>query len=151
MRSIGIDKNKWILGVKLVEPYEMFCINRRYKQNSKTTDVLSFRQYECEGNDINSLRTSKTQDDPNILGQIYICLVSVIHKNRIKTFYESPDRLEREIRKLLIHGLCHLAGFDHQTYREYLKMRTIECAISNAWCHKIKSIYPLMFYPNRSR
>ena len=78
-------------------------LNRSYRGIDKTTDVLSFPQ-----TDTATFRKS-TQGNHYLLGDIVVNLYKVEKQAREynATFYE-------ELKKLLIHGLLHLIGFDHE-------------------------------------
>jgi probable rRNA maturation factor len=76
----------------------------------KTTDVLSFPLYE----DIQHL---KLISHAYALGDIVINL----HK-AIRQAEENGFSINEELNRLLIHGLLHLAGYDHEQGR-YLKLK----------------------------
>ena len=76
--------------------------NRQYRGFDKPTDVLSFRS------------------DPRYLGDILISSETAYNqarKSKTLTF-------ETNIRRLILHGLLHLIGYDHET--DEGQMRTIE-------------------------
>lgn len=86
----------------------MRSLNRRYRGLDKTTDVLSF-----------SLREGKFPHiQPGILGDIVISVPVAARQAR-----EQGHPLRREIERLLVHGLLHLLGYDHeQGKKEALRM-----------------------------
>lgn len=74
-------------------------LNNQYRNNNKPTDVLSFSLQEGEFGNIN----------PDILGDIVISADTAMAdaaKNGL-----SP---EQEINFLIIHGLLHLLGYEHE-------------------------------------
>ncbi len=74
-------------------------LNLRYRGIDKTTDVLSF-----------SLREGKfPRIQPHILGDIVIS-VPVAARQAL----EAGHSFNREVEALLIHGLLHLLGYDHE-------------------------------------
>ena len=81
-------------------------LNRRYRGIDRTTDVLSFPQ-----DAYSVLDTGKTTKDI-ILGDIVISLQKTVRQAEENglTFYE-------ELKRLLIHGLLHLTGYDHEINR----------------------------------
>ncbi len=86
------------LAVVFVGTRRMRLINRRYRGKDYATDVLSFNygQEDTEGE--------------RYLGDIIISLETA--------FAQIPSRKksrERELRKLLVHGILHLLGYDHET------------------------------------
>ncbi|MCX7830886.1 MAG: rRNA maturation RNase YbeY [Acidobacteria bacterium] len=67
-------------------------INKKYRQKDSATDVITF-PYSNAG---------------NFIGEIIICQ-EVAEENSKK--YGVP--LEKEIKKLLVHSILHLLGYDH--------------------------------------
>jgi probable rRNA maturation factor len=79
-------------------------LNGRFRGLDKVTDVLSFP----DGED-------------GFSGEIYIAMGL--------TELQAPrygNTLYQELRRLLVHGLLHLAGYDHMKTGERLRMRTRE-------------------------
>lgn len=75
-------------------------INREYRKKDYPTDVLSFSQITGEKADfINS----------NFLGDIVICLPYAE-----KQAFEKKHSLLNETYYLLLHGVLHLLGYDHE-------------------------------------
>ena len=69
-------------------------LNRKYRHEDKTTDVLSFPAAEtAEG----------------VAGDLVISLETALLQAT-----ERGHTLEMEIKVLLLHGLLHLAGYDHE-------------------------------------
>ena len=87
------------LSLSLVADPEMHELNRVHRGKDRPTDVLSFPQREGEESD---------PDDP-VLGDI------VLSVERAQTQAdERGHSLETEIRILLVHGILHLLGYDHE-------------------------------------
>lgn len=86
------------LSVAFVGPSRMRVLNRRYRGRDYTTDVLSFGYGD------------ESVDGAPLLGDLVLAPeVAEMHARRWRT------TLEREIRKLLVHGVLHLLGYDHET------------------------------------
>jgi probable rRNA maturation factor len=101
LRSIGLHNAE--LSVLFVGDRAMRSLNRRYRGKDKSTDVLSF-----------SLREGKFPHiQPNILGDIVIAVPTAVRQAA-----ETGHTLSREIEFLLIHGLLHLLGYDHERGEE---------------------------------
>ena len=99
---IGENKEKLELSIVLVGQARIRKLNKKYRRKNRSTDVLSF-----------------TYDDS---GEIVICLQEV--KKNAKKFH-SP--LQKELAKVLIHGILHLLGYDHEeSEKEAEKMRKKE-------------------------
>lgn len=100
------------LSVLLVNDRRMRELNRDYRGKDKTTDVLSFAMQEGE-----SVPGEKT-----LLGDVVISLP--VAKRQAS---EKGHSLEREVTILLIHGILHLLGYDHeQDEREARRMERLE-------------------------
>jgi probable rRNA maturation factor len=80
------------LSVSLVNADEMAELQVKYAGESGPTDVLSF-----------------TMDEEGLLGDVVIC-PEVAAK-------QAPD-VSAELRLLLVHGILHLLGYDHQEEEE---------------------------------
>ena len=85
------------LSVSLVTPEEMADLHARYMGEEGPTDVLSFPQ----------------DGDAGLLGDVVICPAEAEHNN--------PD-LEAEIKLLLVHGILHLLGYDHEDEADRAQM-----------------------------
>jgi probable rRNA maturation factor len=80
----------------------MHAYNLRYRQMDKPTDVLSFR------------------GEGGYLGDILISTETAWEQSRKSQTLSFDDN----IRRLLLHGVLHLSGYDHET--DNGEMRTIE-------------------------
>jgi len=86
------------LTVVFVAPRTMKKINGRYRSRDYATDVLSF----AYGNE--------TEGDVRYLGDIVISPeVAALNAERWRT------SSEKEVRRLLVHGILHLLGYNHET------------------------------------
>jgi probable rRNA maturation factor len=84
----------------------MRVLNRRFRGIDRTTDVLSFPQNEFISPDSERL----TPDI--VLGDIIISLPKTK-----KQAEENGLTFHQELKRLLIHGLLHLIGYDHEINR----------------------------------
>jgi probable rRNA maturation factor len=90
----------------------MRSLNRRYRGIDRATDVLSFSQREGQYAGIR----------PDILGDIVISVPTAVRQAQERNY-----SLSHEIERLLVHGLLHLLGYDHECGpTEALKMRRKE-------------------------
>lgn len=91
-------------------------LNRRYRGIDKPTDVLSF----CLQKDKGELKFPQIGEE-NLLGDIVIST---------ETAQRQADSLnhsvEKELTVLLIHGLLHLLGYDHEKEEDYKIMHEKE-------------------------
>ena len=84
------------LSVVFTDDKEIALLNGQYRNKYKATDVLSFSQVEGEG-------------DAYSLGDIVISVERALIQAR-----KYKVTAERELQRLLIHGILHLYGFDHE-------------------------------------
>jgi probable rRNA maturation factor len=95
------------LTVVLVRDRTMRALNRRYRGQDRATDVLSFAaQDEAEGNQPASI------EEREFLGDIVVSVDTA----RLQAV-EAGHSLERELDELVMHGVLHLCGYDHETDR----------------------------------
>lgn len=87
------------VSVLFVGDTAMRSLNRRYRRKDRTTDVLSFAYRE-------GVSPGFAKD---LLGDI---VISVPCAERQATMAGDPVR--KEIDRLLVHGLLHLLGYDHE-------------------------------------
>lgn len=88
-------------------------MNLEYRNKDMATDVLSFPMYEAD---------EAIDDEEEILfGDIVISLERAEEQRK-----EYGHSLEREVMYLLVHGLLHLAGYDHMEEEDKKQMRKRE-------------------------
>ena len=119
LEALGVRSSE--VSVLVTGDARMRELNRRYRGADRTTDVLSFCQEEPRGG---------ARREP--LGDIVISL-QAMERNAAR-FGVPPDQ---EIKRLTIHGLLHLRGWDHRTLPERSRMHALEEALL-AKCGKEK-------------
>jgi probable rRNA maturation factor len=87
--------------VCLITDAEMARLNRTFRRKTGPTDVLSFPA--------NGSTTGGGVDAGNYLGDIAIA-PAVARRNAI----ENGRSLRAELRILILHGVLHLLGYDHE-------------------------------------
>lgn len=92
-------------------------LNLIYRGQNKSTDVLSFAMNEL-GEEEPDLDFS---GEINILGDIVISLEQAQAQS-----LEYGHSLERELGYLVVHGMLHLLGYDHEREEERILMRSLE-------------------------
>jgi len=86
-------------------------LNKKYRNIDKVTDVISFAMLEGDAPPV---------ADAN-LGDIYISLPRTRRQAR-----EYRVSFEEELKRLMIHGLLHLLGYDHIKPGQAVRMRKKE-------------------------
>lgn len=79
-------------------------LNRRYRRLDRATDVLAF-----------------PQGEQGLFGDVVLSVETA--RRRVGA---SAGRLERELARYLLHGILHLAGWDHHTAATRRVMRRRE-------------------------
>jgi len=110
-----VDKE---ISISFVDDENIKQLNKQYLGRDKATNVLSFSLQEGECGNIN----------PQILGDVVIS-VETAQKDAVK----GKLNIEQEIDFLLIHGILHLLGYNHEntTKKETNKMRQKEKELFN--------------------
>jgi probable rRNA maturation factor len=87
------------LSIVLVDDEQMSSLNWAYRGRQGPTNVLAFAMREGEFGDIS----------PHLLGDVIISLPTAQREAD-----EAGISLDSTISRLLVHGILHLAGFDHE-------------------------------------
>jgi probable rRNA maturation factor len=101
------------LSILIVDDEEIQVINRDYLQRDNPTNVISFAMQEGEGGELN----------PGLLGDVVISADTAA-----RDAAEVSKSFESELYFLLLHGVLHLLGYDHErgTEEEALQMEEKE-------------------------
>jgi len=94
-------KDKIDISIALISEKQIQKLNRKYRDKDRVTDVLSFGLTAAEGslNKIGGFRN----------GEIVICPAEVKRNARFDKIH-----FDRELYRVLIHGVLHLLGYDHE-------------------------------------
>ncbi len=109
------------------------ALNRTHRGKDKPTNVLSFPNLEEVQK---SLETQTDTSPPLSLGDVVLALETL----EIESLQQNKT-LVHHVSHLLVHGILHLLGFDHQTQNQADEMETLEIEILNN--HGIKNPYDL--------
>ena len=90
------------LGILFVGDRRMRGLNRRYRGKDRTTDVLAFAMREA-------VRPQASRLTPDILGDVVISVATAWRQAK-----EAGRSLDEELACLLVHGILHLCGYDHE-------------------------------------
>jgi probable rRNA maturation factor len=94
LEVLGLSKVE--LSIALVSDVQIKRLNKLYRNKDKPTDVLSFP-------------IGEKVEDWLILGDIVISVDTAKRQAQ-----ELGHSLEEELKRLLVHGLVHLLGYDHE-------------------------------------
>jgi rRNA maturation RNase YbeY len=90
-------------------------LNRRYRGKDRTTDVLGFAMREAfmPHGSTNSPSRVQSRDasrlTPDMLGDVVISVPTAWRQAK-----EAGRSLDEELAWLLVHGILHLCGYDHE-------------------------------------
>jgi probable rRNA maturation factor len=106
------NKGKSELLIRFVDKMEIQQLNKNYRHQNKTTNVLSFTS------------DLPIEIDEAILGDVVICIDIVIEqaKTQNKSF-------NNHLLHMAIHGTLHLLGFNHIEDKEAVEMENLEIKI----------------------
>jgi len=94
-------------------------LNRDYRGVDEPTDVLAF--YMLPGKTTNNLPFILPPDGITRLGEIIISYPQAVEQAK-----EQEHSVAQELALLIIHGILHLLGYDHEQPEEEAKMRARE-------------------------
>lgn len=118
-----LDYSDFDLGIMLTTNATIRTFNRQYRGKDKPTDILSFSFHPTLKA---GQRIKVSSDDEKNLGDLIISLEYI---------YNDPKKMGSTFTKrmqiLLVHGICHLLGYDHEKDSEYKVMQAKEQEILN--------------------
>jgi probable rRNA maturation factor len=89
--------------IAIVRDPRIRALNRRYRDKDRATDVLSFPSGSEEESGL---------EDGNYLGDVVISADTALRQAS-----RAGHSIERELSELVIHGILHLCGYDHESDR----------------------------------
>jgi probable rRNA maturation factor len=106
------------IGILLTNNKNIQKVNKKYRNKNKPTDILSFPYH----TDLQAGKRIKVreEEDKN-LGDL---ILSLEHIEKEAEKLKIP--VEQHIQRLLVHGICHLLGYDHIKDKDWRKMRAKE-------------------------
>lgn len=107
-------------GVVVTGDDEIRQLNRIYRAMDKATDVLSFAMTD-ETAEEGPEQFPLTSDGVDHLGEVIIS-----YERALEQAQQNKHPVEKEITILLIHGVLHLLGYDHEDEAQAEEMEQIE-------------------------
>jgi len=115
-----VERENVELSLALVGNAEMQKLNAKYRRMNHPTDVLSFPMEE------------KLLQETRLLGDVIISVEQAAEQAR-----ERRRTLDEEMTTLLIHGIVHLLGYDHErSAKDARIMRRLEKKILGQLCER---------------
>jgi len=147
-QDLSIDLDRWrtlaarVLGAESVPPQaelsvvfvdetEITLLHEQYMGEPGPTDVLSFP---IDGEALRS--GAPANDEPILLGDVVICPAVAARNAPNHPATHAPvhrGELDDEIALLVVHGVLHLLGYDHQAPADEAVMRRRELELLTAY------------------
>ena len=115
LAEMGEDKAE--VGLILTGDEEIRCLNRNYRGIDRATDVLAFAMQDEPL--ILQPSPDRAEPYPHLLGDVVISMEAAKRQAR-----ERGHSVEQEMAALIIHGLLHLLGYNHE--RSLTRARTMK-------------------------
>jgi probable rRNA maturation factor len=113
-----LDYADFDITVMFVSDKSMQEFNRQFRKIDKPTDILSFQAHDAIQP---GKRIVVAHDDEKNLGDL-ILAPAYIQKDAL----QMNQSFDNRVRILLVHGICHLLGYDHETDADYKVMHKKE-------------------------
>ncbi|MBT4856954.1 rRNA maturation RNase YbeY [Candidatus Uhrbacteria bacterium] len=97
------QKADGVIALRFVDEREIHKLNRMYRGKDSVTDVLSF---------------SYMHDPGELLGDVAICYAQAER--------QAPNGASDEVSMLIVHGILHVLGYDHEVSEDAEKMFQIQ-------------------------
>ena len=117
LRAEGIDSSIE-LGLVVTGEERVRQLNQSYRGLDEPTDVISFALLEGDGSFV------MPPDNVLHLGEVVIS-----YPHAARQAQEQGHSIEREMAHLVIHGVLHLLGHEHEEAEDDHKMRVIEAEV----------------------
>ena len=108
----SLKKKHFSLTILLTSNSKMKYLNKKFRNNNKKTDVLSFPN-------LSNADLKKKTNTEIYLGDIALSYEIINQRSKNSNF-------DLEFDKMWIHGYLHLLGYDHKKFRDYKVMKRIE-------------------------
>jgi len=99
--ALRVDDNIQEVSIAIIEDEAMRTLNRQFRRKNKTTDVLTFPADDSDA-------------DPRAKGRPLGDIVISIDQARRQAL-DQRHSLATEVRYLILHGILHALGYDHET------------------------------------
>lgn len=111
--AAGLISQDYELTIRIVDIPEITLLNHRYRQRDKATNVLSFPFERPAGIPADAI--------PALLGDVVIC-APVVNQ-------EALGSTDAHWAHMVIHGVLHLLGHDHETETDAATMEALEARL----------------------
>ena len=111
----------------LISDRRMKELNSLFRGKSETTDVLSFPHSPDQFDKSDALtQSSADAKTPKGVTPIFLGDIVISAEQAQRQAKSNRLSLEREIKQLILHGLLHLCGYDHERDKGEMNARELE-------------------------
>ena len=111
---VGVESVQFEISLLLSDDKNLRALNKKYRGIDKPTNVLSFANFDWK-------KASKSVVNPQLLGDVVISF-----ETTLREAVQEGKRLEDHLSHLVVHGVMHLFGHDHEHHAEAATMETLE-------------------------
>lgn len=115
-----LDYETFDIGILLTTNKTIKRYNETYRHKKGPTDILSFSYYDLKPGE----RIVPETDDEKNLGDLILSPEYIVTSAQ-----KLGVSFDHRLLILVIHGICHLLGYDHETDKEYHQMKELEAKI----------------------
>ena len=113
-----------VIELSLVDEDEIQRLNKELRKIDRVTDVLSFPALDIvAGQAVKKAEHPFEQDEE---GRILLGSVAICTQRAKEQAQEYGHSFERELHYLLVHGIMHCLGYDHEDEQDKILMREKE-------------------------
>jgi probable rRNA maturation factor len=111
LKKIGFQElENGQINIKYTSEEEIKMLNEKFYNKEGVTNVLAF---------INNQETPESKEQ--LIGEIAICISQIEKEAKL---YKKA--VETRLKHMIVHGVLHLFGFDHQKKSEQKEMEQVE-------------------------
>ncbi len=114
LRTAGLAPETHAVSIALMSDAEIRSLNKAFRGKDTPTNVLSFPSAPA-------IRSLKSQPAPVFLGDVALAFETVVREAS-----EQGKPVLHHAAHLVVHGVLHLAGFDHETGADAERMEAAE-------------------------
>jgi probable rRNA maturation factor len=109
-------KNNFEISILLTGSKNMKNLNKKFRKINKDTDILSFPAEE-KGFFDEDLKSKK---------KVYLGDVALSYQYIDAITKKQKTNFDYYFKKMLVHGVLHLIGYEHNSFKHYKKMSLLE-------------------------
>ncbi len=114
LTAAGLAPEEHAVSIALMSDAEVRALNKAFRGKDAPTNVLSFPSAPA-------IRSLKNRSGPVFLGDVALAYETVIREAS-----EQDKSVLHHATHLVVHGVLHLAGFDHETGLDAVRMEAAE-------------------------